>query len=64
MTWLYRRARRVAQANRLTLLAPGTGKAGRVDVSVGNHPYLGSTVGVVVFGILRSGPVIYLREMY
>lgn len=52
------------QANRLTLLAPGTGKAGRVDVSVGNHPYLGSTVGVVVFGILRSGPVIYLREMY
>ncbi|QYG04702.1 polymer-forming cytoskeletal protein [Janthinobacterium sp. PAMC25594] len=52
------------QANRLTLLAPGTGKAGRVDVSVGNHPYLASTVGVVVFGILRSGPVIYLREMY
>ena len=52
------------QANRLTLLAPGAGKAGRVDVSVGNHPYLGSTVGVVVFGILRSGPVIYLREMY
>jgi MSHA biogenesis protein MshQ len=52
------------QSNRLTLLAPGTGKAGRVDVSVGNHPYLASTVGVVVFGILRSGPVIYLREMY
>ncbi|HEU4817563.1 polymer-forming cytoskeletal protein [Janthinobacterium sp.] len=52
------------QFNRLTVLAPGTGKAGRVDVSVGNHPYLGSTVGVVVFGILRSGPVIYLREMY
>lgn len=52
------------QSNRLTLLAPGAGKAGRVDVSVGNHPYLASTVGVVVFGILRSGPVIYLREMY
>ena len=52
------------QSNRLTLLAPGTGKAGRVDVSVGNHPYLASTVGVVVFGILRSGPVIYLREIY
>ncbi|MBE3027517.1 DUF6701 domain-containing protein [Janthinobacterium sp. GW458P] len=52
------------QFNRLTLLAPGTGKSGRVDVSVGNHPYLGSTVGVVVFGILRAGPVIYLREMY
>ena len=52
------------QANRLTLLAPGAGKAGRVDVSVGNHPYLASTVGVVVFGILRSGPVLYLREMY
>ena len=52
------------QAYRLTLLAPGAGKAGRVDVSVGNHPYLASTVGVVVFGILRSGPVIYLREMY
>ena len=52
------------QSNRLTLLAPGAGKAGRVDVSVGNHPYLASTVGVVVFGVLRSGPVIYLREMY
>ena len=52
------------QANRLTLLAPGAGKAGRVDVSVGNHPYLASTVGVVVFGVLRSGPVIYLREVY
>jgi MSHA biogenesis protein MshQ len=50
--------------NRLTLLAPGAGKAGSVDVSVGNHPYLGSTVGVVVFGVLKSGPVIYLREMY
>ncbi len=52
------------QANRLTLLAPGAGKAGSVDVSVGNHPYLGSTVGTVVFGILKSGPVIYLRELY
>ncbi|MGK5038592.1 DUF6701 domain-containing protein [Janthinobacterium sp. LB3P118] len=52
------------QLNRLTLLAPGAGRAGRVDVSVGNHPYLGSTVGIVVFGVLRSGPVIYLREMY
>ena len=52
------------QINLLTLLAPGAGKAGSVDVSVGNHPYLGSTVGVAVFGILRSGPVIYLREIY
>jgi MSHA biogenesis protein MshQ len=52
------------QANRLTLLAPGAGKAGSVDVSVGNHPYLGSTIGIVVFGVFRSGPVIYLRELY
>ncbi len=52
------------QSNRLTLLAPGAGKAGSVDVSVGSHPYLASTVGVVVFGVFRSGPVIYLREMY
>ncbi|MGK5048518.1 DUF6701 domain-containing protein [Janthinobacterium sp. GB4P2] len=52
------------QANRLTLLAPGAGKAGSVDVSVGSHRYLASSVGVVVFGILKSGPVIYLRELY
>lgn len=52
------------QASRLTLLAPGAGKAGRVDVAVGKHAYLGSTVGSVVFGILKSGPVIYLRELY
>lgn len=52
------------QTNLLTLLAPGAGKAGSVDVSVGNHPYLASTVGTVVFGVFKSGPVIYLREMY
>ncbi|MGK5063096.1 DUF6701 domain-containing protein [Janthinobacterium sp. LB3P112] len=52
------------QSNRLTLLAPGAGNTGSVDVSVGSHPYLGSTVGIVVFGVLKSGPVIYLREMY
>ena len=49
---------------RLILLAPGAGKAGSVDVSVGSHPYLPSTVGTVVFGVFKSGPVIYLREMY
>ncbi|WP_215406869.1 polymer-forming cytoskeletal protein [Janthinobacterium sp. JC611] len=52
------------QTNLLTLLAPGAGKAGSVDVSVGSHPYLASTVGTVVFGVFKSGPVIYLREMY
>ncbi|MGK5006448.1 DUF6701 domain-containing protein [Janthinobacterium sp. LB2P70] len=52
------------QTNFLTLLAPGAGKAGSVDVSVGSHPYLASTIGTVVFGVFKSGPVIYLREMY
>ena len=52
------------QTNLLTLLAPGAGKAGSVDVSVGSHPYLASSVGTVVFGVFKSGPVIYLREMY
>lgn len=49
---------------RLTLAAPGGGKTGSVDVSVSGHPYLPSTVGTVVFGVFKSGPVIYLREMY
>ena len=52
------------QTKLLTLLAPGAGNAGSVDVSVGSHPYLASTVGTVVFGVFKSGPVIYLREMY
>ncbi|MCC7704313.1 polymer-forming cytoskeletal protein [Janthinobacterium sp. GW460P] len=52
------------KANLLTLLAPGANNSGSVDVSATKHPYLASTVGVVVFGILRSGPVIYLREIY
>jgi len=47
---------------RLMLLAPGV--PGSVDVSVPGLSYLPSTVGSVVFGILRSGPLIYLREMY
>ena len=47
---------------RLTLLAPGV--PGSVDVSVPALSYLPSTVGSVVFGVLRSGPLIYLREMY
>ena len=46
----------------LMLLAPGV--PGSVDVSVPGLTYLPSTVGSVVFGVLRSGPVIYLREMY
>ena len=52
------------QDKRLTLLAPGAGKVGSVDVSISGHPYLPSTVGTVVFGVFKSGPVIYLREMY
>ncbi|CAM3065325.1 Predicted acyltransferase [Janthinobacterium lividum] len=49
---------------RLTLAAPGVGKSGSVDVSVPGIAYLPSTVGTVVFGVFKSGPVIYLREMY
>jgi MSHA biogenesis protein MshQ len=52
------------QNRRLILAAPGAGKSGSVDVSVSGHPYLPSTVGTVVFGVFKSGPVIYLREMY
>lgn len=52
------------QTNLLTLLAPGANRSGSVDVSATNHPYLASTVGIVVFGVFKSGPVIYLREMY
>lgn len=47
---------------RLMLLAPGV--PGSVDVSMPGLSYLPSTVGSVVFGVLRSGPLIYLREMY
>lgn len=46
----------------LVLLAPGL--AGSVDVSVGGFSYLPSTIGRAVFGVYKSGPVIYLREMY
>lgn len=46
----------------LPLLAPGV--AGSVDVSMGSLPYLPSTVGRAVFGTFKSGPVIYLREIY
>ena len=46
----------------LVLLAPGV--AGSVDVSVGSLPYLPSTAGRAVFGVFKSGPVIYLRELY
>lgn len=45
----------------LLLLAPGL--AGSVDVSVGGFPYLPSTIGRAVFGVYKSGPVIYLRAM-
>ncbi|WP_219117393.1 polymer-forming cytoskeletal protein [Janthinobacterium sp. UMAB-56] len=46
----------------LLLLAPGV--AGSVDVSVSGLPYLPSTLGRAVFGVFKSGPVIYLRELY
>ncbi|WP_175533433.1 MULTISPECIES: polymer-forming cytoskeletal protein [unclassified Janthinobacterium] len=49
---------------RLVLLAPGAGQVGSVDVSVPGFVHLPSTVGTVVFGVFKSGPVIYLREMY
>lgn len=52
----------LAGNGRLTLLAPKV--AGSVDVSVGAFSYLPSSVGRVVFGVFRSGPVLYLREMY
>ena len=52
----------LAGNGRLTLLAPKV--AGSVDVSVGGFSYLPSSVGRVVFGVFRSGPVLYLREMY
>ncbi|UQV45846.1 polymer-forming cytoskeletal protein [Janthinobacterium lividum] len=51
-------------SKRLILAAPGAGKTGSVDVSVPGIAHLPSTVGSVVFGVFKSGPVIYLREMY
>ena len=48
---------------RLVVLAPGANVVGSVDVSVGKHAYLPSTVGSVVFGVFKSGPVIYVREV-
>lgn len=47
---------------RLTLQPPKV--AGSVDVSIGGLPHLPSTVGRAVFGVFKSGPVLYLREMY
>jgi len=47
---------------RLTLQAPKV--AGSVDVSLGGMPHFPSTVGRVVFGVFKSGPVLYIREMY
>ena len=52
------------QNRRLILQAPGADNVGSVDVTVSGHPYLPGTVGTVVFGVFKSGPVIYLREMY
>lgn len=52
----------LAGNGRLTLQAPRV--AGSVDVSVGGFSYLPSSVGRVVFGVFKSGPVLYLREMY
>lgn len=49
-------------AGRLSLQAPN--QAGSVDVSVIGLPYLPSTIGRLVFGIAKSGPVLYLREVY
>lgn len=51
-------------AGRLSLAAPGAGNNGSVDVSVGGLPHLPSMVGRVVFGIFKSGPVLYIREVY
>lgn len=51
-------------AGRLSLAAPGAGNNGSVDVSVGGLPHLPSMVGRVVFGVFKSGPVLYIREVY
>ncbi len=52
----------LAGNGRLTLQAPKV--AGSVDVSLGGLPHFPSTVGRVVFGVFKSGPVLYIREMY
>ncbi|WP_141213244.1 polymer-forming cytoskeletal protein [Janthinobacterium sp. PC23-8] len=52
----------LAANGRLTLQAPKV--AGSVDVSLGGLPHFPSTVGRVVFGVFKSGPVLYIREMY
>lgn len=51
-------------AGRLSLAAPGAGNNGSVDVSVGGLPHLPSMIGRAVFGVFKSGPVLYIREVY
>lgn len=57
-------------ATQFMLLPPGSGNTGAVDIALGTviSPYLTSFLpsvsGRSVFGVYRSGPVIYLREVY
>ncbi|MES2262899.1 MAG: polymer-forming cytoskeletal protein [Pseudomonadota bacterium] len=46
------------------LAAPGSGNNGSADVKVNAISYLPSTTSRVVFGVYKSGPVIYIREVY
>ena len=46
------------------LVVQSAAVAGSADVSIAGLAYLPSTIGRLVFGIAKSGPVLYLREMY
>lgn len=48
----------------LLLGAPGAGKSGSVDLSTNLPDWLPSTTSRIGLGIYKTGPVIYMREIY
>jgi MSHA biogenesis protein MshQ len=48
----------------LRLNATGKGKTGSAEVFLSSPAWLPSTVGLATFGVYKSGPVTYIREVY
>ena len=51
-------------ASRVTLNAPGAGNTGSVELRVNGVPYLPSTTARAAFGYYKSGPILFMRELY
>ncbi len=49
---------------RLMLVAPGSSRAGSVDLSINMFDWLPSTTARIGTGVYKAGPVIYMRETY